>query len=75
MNKMKIKKSRKRIIVRFLVRVGLMAIIIVSFCFVSVRRIEGDAITQDYRDGDLVFEERWGKGATFLLIRVRSFED
>ena len=72
---MKIKKSRKRIILRFLARVGIVVMIIIVGCFISVRRISGNVESPDFRDGDLVFEEKWGGKATFLLVRVRGFEE
>ena len=48
--------------------------ILCSVRLVSVRRIEGDFAVPDYRDGDLVFEEKLG-GRAFLLIRIRGFEE
>ena len=72
---MKIKKARKRSALRFLVRVGVVLLIAAAgMCFVSIRRIDNNAAAPNYRDGDLVFEERWGSGAVFLLVRVRGFD-
>ena len=75
LSKMRIKKSRKRSTLRFLVRVGLIvAIVWIGLLTFSISRINNNTDAPNYRDGDLVFKKRWDNDA-FLLIRVRGFEE
>lgn len=73
---MKIKKSRKRAWVRFLVRVGIYLVLAgISVIFIRVDRIIGDEKMPNFKDGDLVFTNNINNVTPFLLIRVRGFDD
>ena len=73
---MKIKKSRKRAWMRFLVRVGIYLVLAgISVIFIRVNRIIGDEKMPNFKDGDLVFTNKIDSATPFLLIRVRGFDD
>lgn len=73
---MKIKKSRKRAWMRFLVRVGIYLVLAgISVIFIRADRIIGDEKMPNFKDGDLVFTNKNNNATPFLLIRVRGFDD
>ncbi|MDO4220197.1 MAG: hypothetical protein Q4D22_03145 [Candidatus Saccharibacteria bacterium] len=73
---MKIKKSRKRAWMRFLVRVGIYMIMAgIMAIFIRVDRIVGDERAPFFKDGDLVFTNKIDNTTPFLLVRVRGFDD
>ncbi len=73
---MKIKKSRRRECLRLLARVGLDILLIVMILgLFRIERVIGDEWKPNYRDGDVVFLNRFDNGTPILLIRVRGFDD
>lgn len=72
---MKIKKAKGRECWRLLARVGFIGVLLfVFFSFFSVERIEGDDLSPNYKDGDLVLRNKVGN-ETYLLLRIRGFDD
>ncbi len=72
---MRIKKAKGRECWRLLARVGLMVVLfLVFFLFFSLGRIEGNELSPNYKDGDLVLKNKAGD-ETYLLLRIRDFDD